>query len=560
MPDMQDHQDGTRMSDASETWGQRFARGLMNAVLVVYVLVCAIILFVDRNVTYSMSGYNTPLLPNLALVAIAAVIALLCQKMFTLRKASDAAPSPVHRTGRAPYIFATAALFCYQLVSFYYVGVLTGWDAGTLRGASTLAAPISQTLPADDWYYLYFSSYPNNLLMLIIFRVQDRIRAALMPQVSTGVFYAVISMALVSLSFYLFTRVSAKLFGRERRSLVADGIFFVLVGLSPWYMIPYSDTYGLFMCTVMLYLLVCHSGSLPSAVALGLLGAVAYSIKPTCVFVIISICVAWVLETCGTAAFRKAISDIGVMLLAFVISLAAVNMTIGSLGISWNEDARITASHFAMMGLNDETDGVFSSDDASFSMAQPNVEAREEANREVIKERLNAYGPIGLAKHLVKKTLVCFNDGMFAWPLEGGFFGETVGVASDDGANFFHNYLYPPASFSVPGPYRTFCTIEQTLWLVCLIGIPLGLLRPEKRHYPEKDASDSAQPAWLVIAYCVGAMLLFLLVFEARARYLYLYSGYFVLLGMHGYQQARARLATWSESRPRRLATPRSKS
>lgn len=545
------------MSDASETWGQRFARGLMNAVLIVYVLVCAVVLFVDRNVAYFASSYNIPLLPNLALIAIAAVIALLCQKMFTLRKASDTAPAPVLRARKAPYIFATAALFCYQLVSFYYVGVLTGWDAGTLRGASTLAAPISQTLPADDWYYLYFSSYPNNLLMLIIFRVQDRIRAALMPQISTGAFYAVISMALVSLSFYLFTRVSAKLVTHGRLHLLADAIFFVLAGLSPWYMIPYSDTYGLFVCTAMLYLLACHSGSLPSAVALGLLGAVAYNIKPTCVFVIISICVAWVLETCGTTAFRKAISDIGVMLLAFVISLAAVSIAIGRLGISWNEDARITASHFAMMGLNDETDGVFSSDDASLSMAQPNVEAREEVNRKVIKERLSTYGPIGLAKHLVKKTLVCFNDGTFAWPLEGGFFGETVGVASNDGTNFFHNYLYPPASFSEPGPYRVFCTIEQTLWLVCLAGIPLGLLRSKKMFDQEKDAGSSTQSAWLVIAYCVGAMLLFLLMFEARARYLYLYSGYFVLLGMHGYQQARARLATWSESRPRRLATPR---
>ena len=548
------------MSNAPDNWSRRLARGLMNAVLLVYVLVCAIVVFVDRNITYFLSDYNIPLPPNLLLLAIIAIVALLVQRAAMRKRASDAdKPVPARRTGRIPCAIATVALFCYQLTSFYYVGFLTGWDAGILRGASSLAVPISQTLPADSWYYLYFSSYPNNRLMLVLLRTQDRLRAALVPQVDTGVFYAEVSMALVSMSFYLFTRISAKLFGHGRFSLLADGIFLVLVGLSPWYMIPYSDTYGLFACTAMLYILACYRRSLPSAVVLGLLGAVAYNIKPTSVFVIISICVVWVLETCGTVAFRKVISGIGVMLIAFVISLAAANIAIGRLGISWNEDARITASHFAMMGLNDKTDGAFLDDDVLFSMAQPNVEARKEVNKEVIRERLEAYGPLGLARHLVKKTLVCFNDGTFAWLVEGDFFHETVGVASDDSSNFFHSYIYPPANTSEEVPYRLFCSVEQTLWLVCLVGIPLGLLRPEKRHGQKKNGSDSTQPAWLVIAYCVGAMLLFLLVFEARARYLYLYSGYFVLLGMYGYQLASQRLALWRVEHLRRRATPRSR-
>jgi hypothetical protein len=38
------------MSEASESWGQRLARGLMGVVFVAYALVCAILLFVDRNI------------------------------------------------------------------------------------------------------------------------------------------------------------------------------------------------------------------------------------------------------------------------------------------------------------------------------------------------------------------------------------------------------------------------------------------------------------------------------------------------------------------------------
>ena len=245
------------------------------------------------------------------------------------------------------------------------------------------------------------------------------------------------------------------------------------------------------------------------------------------------------------------------MLLAFVVSLAGVHAVTEKLDITWDDNPRFTISHYLMMGLNDDTDGVYSYDDIVLSMTQSTVKAREEVNKAVTKERLETYGPLGLARHLVKKTLVCFNDGTFAWLAEGDFIHETVGVASDDSSNFFHSYIYPPANASEGAPYRLFCTIEQALWLVCLVGIPLGLLRPRRhRGWTEKEC-NSSQPAWLVIAYCVGAILLFLLAFEARARYLYLYSGYFVLLGMYGYRQASQRLASWHVRRPRRQATPR---
>lgn len=544
------------MSNAPDNWSRRLAHGLMNAVLVVYVLVCAIVVFVDRNIDYSLRASNAPLLPNLALLAIAVVSVILFHKLVLQRRAT--AKEPAHASsGRGAAIIATAALFCYQLVSFYNVGFLTGWDAGTVREASVLPSPLSQTLAADGWYYSYFSRFPNNLLLLILLRAQDRIRAAVVPQIAEGVFFAMVSMLLVSLSFYLFTRVSAKLFGQGGFARLADIIFFVLVGLSPWYMIPYSDTYGLFFCTLMLYLLVCHGDSLPALIALGLLSAAAYSIKPTCIFVLIAACLVWVLESWGTPIVRKALSNVAIVLLAFVVSLAGVHAATEKLGIAWDDNPRFTMSHYLMMGLNDNTDGAFSYDDSILSMTQVTVEAREDINKAITRERLEEYGPLGLARHLVKKTLVCFNDGTFAWLGEGDFIHETVGVASGDSSNFFRSYIYPPESPSKEVPYRLFCTIEQALWLVCLVGIPLGLLRPRGRRNPDGKELGSAQPAWLVIAYCMGAILLFLLAFEARARYLYLYSGYFVLLGMYGYQQASHRHTLWRAEHPRRQATPR---
>lgn len=528
------------MDEASGNWSHRLACGLMTAVLVAYALVCVIVLFIDRNVSYFTSRFNIPLLPNLAILVPVVASAFLLRRHFARGESNRLKGSVLPGLNRKISIIATVALFCYQVASLYFAGFLTGWDVSVVRTASVLPAPISQTLPSNDFLYSYFSRYPNNLLMLILLRAQDRFRMLAAPSITTGAFYALVSMLLVSLSFYLFTRVSAELFGHTKLSTLADTIYLVLVGLSPWYMIPYSDTYGLFLCTAMLWLLASHHDSVASFVSLGLLGAVGYNIKPTCVFVIISVCLAWLLESWGTAAFRKAILSCAVLATAFAISLEAINITIERLDISWDDDARITASHFAMMGLNDETDGVYYENDVQLSSSQPTVKAREETNKAVIRERLESYGPIGLTKHLVKKTLVNFNDGTFAWAVEGHFFEEPFGVAADNESNFFSSYIYPPESPTGATAYSVFCTIEQGLWIICLIGIPLGLLnlgRGKRPLFHSENQSGTPQATWLVIAYCVSAMLLFLLVFEARARYLYLYSGFFVLLGMNGYQQ-----------------------
>jgi hypothetical protein len=106
----------------------------MNAVLLVYVLVCAIVVFVDRNIDYSLRSSNVPLLPNLALLAIAVVGVILFHKLVLQRRTTTKEPAHAG-SGRGVAIIATAALFCYQLVSFYNVGFLTGWDAGTVREA-----------------------------------------------------------------------------------------------------------------------------------------------------------------------------------------------------------------------------------------------------------------------------------------------------------------------------------------------------------------------------------------------------------------------------------------
>ena len=56
------------------------------------------------------------------------------------------------------------------------------------------------------------------------------------------------------------------------------------------------------------------------------------------------------------------------------------------------------------------------------SVSYKTKEERKKANFKVVKERLKDYGVIGLFNHQVKKTLVNYNDGTFAWSREGTFY------------------------------------------------------------------------------------------------------------------------------------------
>lgn len=543
--------------------GQTIARVLSRIVLVLYLGVLSLVVILDRRVHYYLMEKNVPLLPNWALIAIAAAIIAALWMLQTRFGESPKASAPSRSHRFRPWIAATVTvgLFAYQVVSFEQAGFITGWDAANVTTASLLPSPLSQSIFQDPFYYLYFSHYPNNILLLVVLRAENALRSALSLPVTPEAFYAYISMLLVSLSFFVFTLLSDRLLDGRSFSFAADGVFLVLVGLSPWYMIPYSDTYALFCCTLLLYLATCAKPSLSAFLGFGALGAFSYSIKPTCIFVVLAAIVLWLLARPGKERLVDVFKRVSIVLASLVVALGLISVWTGSLGIAWDEDVRIGASHFAMMGLSDETDGIFSQDDVDASLSQPDVSHRQQMNYQVILQRLRDYGPWGLLKHLCKKALVCFNDGTFAWWLEGNFFAQPISGSFGEKTNFFRSYIYPEGYYEGPNFYAAFCTIEQDLWLICLTGIPFCLLarrtqQPIGRHAAMADSMDAT---WLVIVFTLGALFLFLMVFEARARYVYLYSGYYVLLGMHGFQLLDAHIGKTVGRRAAntRYATPR---
>ena len=128
-----------------------------------------------------------------------------------------------------------------------------------------------------------------------------------------------------------------------------------------------------------------------------------------------------------------------------------------------NESAAIVPMHYIMMGLNEQTNGAYSEPDMLTTISVSGRQEKTALCASIAKERIAQFGPAGLARHLVKKTLANYNDGTFAWGGEGGFY-ETVLEAPGPVAEALRSFYYNDGEH-----YGWFCTGEQFIWLLVLI-------------------------------------------------------------------------------------------
>lgn len=427
-------------------------------------------------------------------------------------------------------------LFLLQMFIMSQAFFVTGWDAGIVTSSEA----------ANN--KAYFSNYPNQLFLAGVFAKLMAYGAHLGLMNGYGLLVGV-SCLCVTLSLVLVTYVARRLCGTG-----AACVFFtvaaVFVGLSPWILVPYSDTYGMLFTSLILWFYVCCPIASIRWFGIALCSCIGYAIKPTIVFALVAIVAA---EACacitrfgnkqktvaGPAVFitnspqrrglrRVAMSALTVMaaLLGFLLGNALVSQ--GSLKVEGLDGSKaFSATHFLMMGFNPQTRGVYSLEDVQLSDAQPNPRARRDKNLSVFKERLENAGFGQTLMLLGDKVCTNYADGTFAWKVEGNFVVHT----SRD--NTLIKKIYGIKNEDVP-----FAPIFQVIWFAVLLGALICVL---KRGYAGKYVN--------MMGFSLLFLSGFLTLFECRARYLFLYSPYFILLAVVGWQH----VADWAHARRARL-------
>ena len=256
---------------------------------------------------------------------------------------------------------------------------------------------------------------------------------------------------------------------------------------------------------------------------------------------------------------RKRLQKIGLKILlliaAFGLGAFCKQGIYCSVQYDYNADMEIGWSNYMYNGLNEDTTGACSGEGLEIvrSFAGTDKNTRIQYEMEGIRKRIGDRGIWGTIRFWLRKQVMNFNDGTFSWYQEGYFQAWEYPLNIDSsGKEALRAFYWQDGS-----NYIWFTTISQGLWLFVLLGVitEAGMLlwtavstirRPKYRT--EENLSDRLCLSTVMIVTFIG-MFLFVMLFEARARYLYNTIPVFSVMAVFGYYELYRKLFIFCDKR-----------
>lgn len=420
-------------------------------------------------------------------------------------------------------LIATLILFIFQIFVCWSAFFMTTWDPGVLTNNAYNIAH-GQT---DFLYHAYFSRYPNNLFLTFIFvQVYKFADFIGFSSIENGTFIIVIiQCAISSLSGLLTFYITKNISGSIRTAWVSYFIYIALIGTSPWVMIPYSDSITLIfpVFTMWLYTTL-RNGRLQYLkwIIIVLTAFLGYKLKPQAVIVFIAVVIIHILYHKITKSGMFFCVKLFIPLMALIVLLnSGISKAGNSLPLQLDAEQKFGMSHFLMLGLNYEHGGIYNTEDMAFSLQYSTAKERKEANLQEAVKRLKAFTPMQMIEHITRKNVSNYSNGVFGWGQEGGayFFKDVSEDRVPVISPFLKNSLYLQGKF-----YKYFAITKQIMWFFVLILCVFSLSKKGHSH----------TNLLLVIALSIIGLTIFETIFEARARYLYIYVPFYIILASVG--------------------------
>jgi hypothetical protein len=411
-------------------------------------------------------------------------------------------------------IFSSIVLFIIQNYITYHIYFYPGWDAGAIRSSVFDIISNNGVIGEGNQFYWY-SLNPNNLnLTGILLLIEE---SSIKLGFNSYYPWLIVNILLVNLAG-IFTYLSVIKITKDKIIAIISWLLFsFLISLSPWISIPYTDTYAILFPISSFYLYITRDknpGNSFRWFLIGIFSFLGYTIKPTSIIILIVIFInesiqfrrkknCYSLERCG---------NVSIILLSIIPIMIINNYIVIKTGSDLDANQKLSPLHYLMMGLNTKTLGVYSGEDVMFSASFYPLEERNKANINKIQERLENFGILGYIEFLSKKALVNFSDGSFAWGEEGNFF-EEIPYRNNSVSTFLSDLFYPGGRFN-----NTYLTISQLFWFTTLL-LSLGAFL----SYTEEDYVVTA------VVLSILGIIGFVMVFEARARYLINHISFFTI-------------------------------
>ena len=492
----------------------KFLRVAYSILIVFIFLACTF--FSDINYACKIN-YDNPILFIYGLIVLLAMLGLSKIISSFLDK---------HKVNQCMLVSVPALFFIFQVyaVSAYYF--YTNWD---VKAIITISDDIARN--PGLFGYGYLSKYPNNSLLAWFFSLFFRLVYALHGESETAYqLILLVQCALNSLTGFLLVLIIKRLFNEHYLCIFGYILYVFIIGLSPWVSIPYSDSMGLFFPVLILYILQnitiepalkFNKDSIRKWFWICVLVYIGYCIKPQIILCWLAfVYVKWRCSFIdGVRNYAKSVL-ITILCIAtgFIYSAIMVHLITGNL---YQSEKSFGVAHYLMMGMNTKSGGVFNWPDVIFSESFGTNEERRKADLAVVNSRIKTMGALGVIRHFYRKTLTNFNDGTFWWGGEGDFYNV---LRNTDNKGFFSYYLRNIYyNGKIKGIYNDrWSGFVQSIWLSILCFSCFAA-------FPQK--ADETQ---LIVISAIIGLFVFLLLFEARARYLYVYSPYFIIASLFG--------------------------
>jgi hypothetical protein len=409
-----------------------------------------------------------------------------------------------------------------------------GWDAKTMANLGSRLADG----PAPDFYYRYLSRYPNQVPFAAVSRWTFELRGSLGWDQRT--IFAALNAGCVGIMLQSVFVVVRRLRG-ALAGLAAQVAGIVLVGLSPWMAVPYTDV-------VTMPLPILGTALALAALALTAAGAtsrrrVAARVAATVlgVLAVAVVALGYVIKTTPVATMGGALA-LGVLVLASrlrhwraagVTALVVVAMAGAFLGASSGLRTALSNGSGLDLALVDTTKtpplpwwvamgmGTTQGDttrygayDKSMVAAIAHMDGPQMAaySSNALEQRWHALGVGGYTEFAANKVAWNLGDGMF-WAWGEGPDARTTVPRHGPLTDWVVSWSHPSGAY-----YGVRAGLVQGLWLMVLLTAGVGLLvRPYRRGV-----------ALLVVS--VVGIILFTLVLQGRPRYLFVYVPLFVAL------------------------------
>lgn len=497
-----------------------------------FIYVWCLIIFGEE---YAWREYSVP---NILLVAVLIIGIYIIYKI-------DKSRAKLHKSWKISkkreniiLIIVSAVMLGLQLVIIWNAGFRTGWDPGAVWYGSHYVAMENQEGIKDMAYY--FSVYPNNLLLVFFYSCILNLNELIGNPISNGILLlSMIQCVLITVTGVLLFKVS-KRFVSSRWCWLAYGLYFILVGLSGWIMIPYSDSSGIIFPLFLIWLYLKEKESdrmAKKAIYIFLLLAVSmigFQIKPMALIVLIAIVIIEVLEKARhwKNKWKKQLKEYVIYIIAALagagMSALLITCAIRAMQFPVVTETVLGWQHHMMLGLNENSRGGYSQEDFDFSTGFDSKEEQNRAELEMVRTRLKELGVSGYLKLFTRKAEKNYLDGSFGWGGGASFYTEIYPERGNFLCPLLRSLYYDNSEENLFGLYAQF---RQFIWLAVLLGAASGGIGKGGLKVKEK-----------VLILSVLGLMLYLQIFEAHPRYLFTYVPLYIVLSVVGYRNLKSRV------------------